>query len=349
MTPQSSKAKKYTRDGYQALLNGDRNQARRLAQQALKIDPDQEEPWLLLAAVANPEASLEYLNRALEINPGSQRARQGMHWAIQRLRENPPKPAKKNQIVIDPPTSASITRTVPLLVTSIIPVILILTAVAAALFIWYGTPTISQAFSSNQPRAVSQVEVIKLTRTPTSTATFTPTPTFTPTATPTATATPTNTPTETSTPTSTFTPLPTDTPPPPPPPASSYSPELPPGVGKGERWIDVNLTTQTASAFEGKNLIRTFVVSTGTWIHPTVTGSYPIYVKYKYADMAGPGYYLPDVPNVMYFYKGYGLHGTYWHNNFGTPMSHGCVNFTIPDSNWVFNFASLGTIVHVHY
>jgi lipoprotein-anchoring transpeptidase ErfK/SrfK len=120
-------------------------------------------------------------------------------------------------------------------------------------------------------------------------------------------------------------------------------------VEPGERWIDVNLTTQTASAFEGKNLIRSFVVSTGTWIHPTVTGSYRIYVKYKYADMAGPGYYLPDVPNVMYFYKGYGIHGTYWHNNFGTPMSHGCVNFTIPDSSWVFNFASVGTVVYVHY
>jgi lipoprotein-anchoring transpeptidase ErfK/SrfK len=65
--------------------------------------------------------------------------------------------------------------------------------------------------------------------------------------------------------------------------------------------------------------------------------------------MAGPGYYLSDVPNVMYFYKGYGLHGTYWHNNFGTPMSHGCVNFTIPDSSWVFNFASVGTVVNVHY
>ena len=42
--------------------------------------------------------------------------------------------------------------------------------------------------------------------------------------------------------------------------------------------------------------------------------------------MSGPGYYLPGVPYVMYFYQGYGLHGTYWHDNFGQPMSHGCVN-----------------------
>ena len=350
MTPRSTEANNFIQEGYQAFLKGDRSRARRLAQQAAHLAPQQEEPWLLLAAVATPEASLEYLNRALEINPESERARQGMHWAIQRLRENPPQQVNRNQIIIEQPSAASITRTKPLVAASLIPVLLVLLAIAAAFFAWYGTPTISKAFSSSEPIAISQVEVVKITRTPTATSTFTPTPTFTPTATPTETATPTNTPTETSTPTSTFTPIPTDTPPPPPPPpVVSYSPALPPGVDQGERWIDINLTNQTASAFEGKNLIRTFVVSTGTWIHPTVTGAFRIYVKYQYADMAGPGYYLPDVPNVMYFYKGYGLHGTYWHNNFGNPMSHGCVNFTIPDSGWVFNFASVGTVVNVHY
>jgi lipoprotein-anchoring transpeptidase ErfK/SrfK len=65
--------------------------------------------------------------------------------------------------------------------------------------------------------------------------------------------------------------------------------------------------------------------------------------------MSGPGYYLPAVPYVMYFYKDYGIHGTYWHNNFGTPMSHGCVNMSIPDSEWVYNFSSVGTVVNVHY
>jgi lipoprotein-anchoring transpeptidase ErfK/SrfK len=51
----------------------------------------------------------------------------------------------------------------------------------------------------------------------------------------------------------------------------------------------------------------------------------------------------------MYFYKGYGLHGTYWHSNFGTPMSHGCVNLTIPDAQWLYNWASVGTLVNIHY
>ncbi len=65
--------------------------------------------------------------------------------------------------------------------------------------------------------------------------------------------------------------------------------------------------------------------------------------------MAGVGWYLPDVPYVMYFYKGYGLHGTYWHNNFGTPMSHGCINFRIEDAAWVYDFTAIGTLVNLHH
>ena len=124
---------------------------------------------------------------------------------------------------------------------------------------------------------------------------------------------------------------------------------MPDGVGENERWIDVNLTHQVTYAYEGSQLVNSFLVSTGTWQHPTVTGQYHIYVKYRYTDMSGPGYYLADVPYVMYFYQGYGLHGTYWHSNFGTPMSHGCVNLATEDAGWLFNWASVGTLVNVHY
>lgn len=120
-------------------------------------------------------------------------------------------------------------------------------------------------------------------------------------------------------------------------------------VGNGVRWIDVDLTNQMVYAYEGDVVVNSFVVSTGTWRTPTVTGQYNIYVKYRSAKMSGPGYYLPNVPYIMYFYKGYGLHGTYWHNNFGTPMSHGCVNLRTPDAEWLFNWASVGTLVNVHY
>jgi lipoprotein-anchoring transpeptidase ErfK/SrfK len=119
--------------------------------------------------------------------------------------------------------------------------------------------------------------------------------------------------------------------------------------GNGERWIDVDLTNQRVYAYEGDVVVNSFIVSTGTWLTPTVTGKYKIYVKYRSASMSGPGYYLPDVPYIMYFYKGYGLHGTYWHNNFGTPMSHGCVNLRTDEAGWLFNWASVGTVVNVHY
>jgi LysM repeat protein len=121
----------------------------------------------------------------------------------------------------------------------------------------------------------------------------------------------------------------------------------------GERWIDVNLTTQTLTAFEGQTPIMQSVVSTGAWPTQTVVGTFEIYVKYPSTTMYGGSgadyYYLPDVPNVMYFYSGYALHGTYWHNNFGTPMSHGCVNLSEPDAQWLFNWASEGTKVVTHY
>jgi lipoprotein-anchoring transpeptidase ErfK/SrfK len=131
--------------------------------------------------------------------------------------------------------------------------------------------------------------------------------------------------------------------------AASGSQQSYASVGNGVRWIDVDLSNQRVYAYEGDVMINSFLVSTGTWATPTVTGQYRVYVKYGSATMSGPGYYLPNVPYVMYFYKGYGLHGTYWHNNFGTPMSHGCVNLRTDDAGWLFNWASVGTLVNVHY
>ena len=130
--------------------------------------------------------------------------------------------------------------------------------------------------------------------------------------------------------------------------AAPYMPPQVAGNG-GEHWIDVDLSQQRVYAYEGDTLMNSFVVSTGTWQTPTVTGKFKVWIKVRSQAMSGPGYYLPDVPYVMYFYKDYGLHGTYWHNNFGTPMSHGCVNLTIPDAEWLYNFSMVGTVVNVHY
>jgi lipoprotein-anchoring transpeptidase ErfK/SrfK len=95
--------------------------------------------------------------------------------------------------------------------------------------------------------------------------------------------------------------------------------------------------------------VASYTVSTGVSRTPTVVGEFRIWVKVTIQAMSGPGYYLPNVPWVMYFYEDYGIHGTYWHDNFGTPMSAGCVNMTIDDAKTMFEFAEVGTIVKVHY
>jgi lipoprotein-anchoring transpeptidase ErfK/SrfK len=124
-------------------------------------------------------------------------------------------------------------------------------------------------------------------------------------------------------------------------------------AGSGERWIDVNLTTQTLVAYEGDTPVLNSLVSSGMWQFPTVTGQFHTYMKLETQNMSGYhlgyNYYLEDVPYVMYFYEDYALHGAYWHNNFGTPMSHGCVNMNIADAGWIFDWAPLGTLVNVHY
>ncbi len=103
------------------------------------------------------------------------------------------------------------------------------------------------------------------------------------------------------------------------------------GATSGEKWIEVDLTKQKLTAWEGDKVYFETLISSGKW-YPTPTGDYNILSKFKYTKMSGGNpaintyYYLPNVPYTMYFNNGFGLHGTYWHNNFGQPMSHGCVN-----------------------
>ena len=109
--------------------------------------------------------------------------------------------------------------------------------------------------------------------------------------------------------------------------------------------ILVILSEQKTYVYEDGLLLKEFIVSTGVAAFPTVTGSYAIYIKLESTRMTGPGYDLTDVPWTMYFFKGYGFHGTYWHSNFGTPMSHGCINMYTPDADWLYHWAEVGTPV----
>ena len=124
----------------------------------------------------------------------------------------------------------------------------------------------------------------------------------------------------------------------------------PPSTGSAAgRWIDVDISSQRLTAYQGNKAVFSTLVSTGLPRTPTVIGRFKIYTKLRSTRMRGPGYDLPGVPYTMYFFKGYGLHGTYWHNNFGHPMSHGCVNLRTQDAAWLFSWASVGTPVVTHY
>lgn len=111
--------------------------------------------------------------------------------------------------------------------------------------------------------------------------------------------------------------------------------------------VVVDLSEQRVFAFENGVMVFTALVSTGLPATPTVLGDYAVYLRYDAQRMTGPGYDLPGVQWVQYFYQGYALHGTYWHENYGQPMSHGCVNLQNADALWLYNWATIGTPVHV--
>ncbi len=117
----------------------------------------------------------------------------------------------------------------------------------------------------------------------------------------------------------------------------------PSAIGPAERWVGVNLKEQTAVAYEGDQPVYAALVATGLPGTPTVQGIFRTWWRVPWRKMSGgrPGmyYYLEEVPWTCYFYKGYALHGAYWHDAFGRPRSHGCVNLSLYDSWWIFQWS----------
>jgi len=122
--------------------------------------------------------------------------------------------------------------------------------------------------------------------------------------------------------------------------------------------IYIDLSKQMLYAYDGDNLFFKTYVSTGKWF-PTPTGDFKIWTKIRATRMSGGSgadyYDLPNVPFVMFFdnnevaaASGFSLHGAYWHNNFGHPMSHGCVNMRTIDAEKIYNWvSSIGTKVTI--
>ncbi len=113
------------------------------------------------------------------------------------------------------------------------------------------------------------------------------------------------------------------------------------------RWIEIRLKTQRLIAWEGDRAVRAVIVSTGKRSTPTPRGSFAIQSKHRTASMRGADYDISGVPYVMYYSGNYGIHGTTWHNRFGTPVSHGCTNVAVDHAKWLFHWAAVGTPVVV--
>jgi len=130
------------------------------------------------------------------------------------------------------------------------------------------------------------------------------------------------------------------------------TPASPPAqIRPGERWIDVDLENQIVTAYEGDRPVFATLTSTGKGREgseqATPRGEFRIWVKLRSSDMdnleneeANRYYAIQDVPWVMYFEKGYGLHGTFWHRSFGRIQSHGCVNLAPLDAQRLFYWTS---------
>ncbi len=126
----------------------------------------------------------------------------------------------------------------------------------------------------------------------------------------------------------------------------------------GEKWIDVNLSTNQVVAYEGAKAVMNIPMVPGAPATPTITGAWPIYWKLEQQTMKGKNadgtdYETPDVPWILYYHGGYALHGAYWRSTFGynagVDGSHGCVNLPVSSAKTLYDWANEGDMVVVHY
>lgn len=123
----------------------------------------------------------------------------------------------------------------------------------------------------------------------------------------------------------------------------------------GPKRIEISLDRQWLYAFEGDIQVFDAPVSTGKNGFETPRGSFAVYTKLIKQDMRGSArgetWDVRNVPHVMYFRQGgYAIHGTYWHNTFGTGarLSHGCVNLPLDKAAWLYDWTPIGTPVIVY-
>lgn len=122
----------------------------------------------------------------------------------------------------------------------------------------------------------------------------------------------------------------------------------------GERWIEINLQEQVLLVYDSGRLVFATLISSGSPPFYTQPGVFQIYKMLEYDRMSGAFeadksdyYYLEDVPYIMYYDQLRALHGAYWNNYLGDRGSHGCVNLSVADAHWLYDWAKIGDWVYV--
>lgn len=122
----------------------------------------------------------------------------------------------------------------------------------------------------------------------------------------------------------------------------------------GQVWVDINLSSEYMTIYQGDTVLMGTYISSGKPGFETPPGSYTVNTMLDSQTMegvlGGEYYNVPDVPYVMYFTGvGHAIHGAYWHNNFGTPMSHGCINMPLDAAAYLYSIAYIGMPVEIHW
>lgn len=125
-------------------------------------------------------------------------------------------------------------------------------------------------------------------------------------------------------------------------------------LGYNDFWVEIDISEQALYLHYGSKVISGFRISSGRPSEDnrigqdTPHGLYKIYRMYDVFPMWGSDYHIPDVPFVMFFHHEYALHGAYWHNDFGIPVTHGCINMNVNDAEWIYSNMKKGSYVYVH-
>ncbi len=360
---------------YTALKGGRKQEARQLLTQLVTQHPEEFRGWLWLASVAaTPQQAMTYVERAAQINPTHPSVTKARAWAEQRVDSGQVAGITGQRSVVGgkaegdngvAEAAANKRPFLPLLWAGVAALVLVLLlagtwVIGGGLLANSDQTAYSQQPADDTARFVADGEperndtatitAVDLPAEPTMTAT--PPPTRNPLQAKAVAASNEPLPTWTTTPTPSPTPTATPTPAPTFVAGWDYA-QRPAGVRADERWIDINLTTQALTAYEGDTPVFSTLISSGISSRRTVTGQFRVWLRVPSQTMDGRrlgyDYYLENVPYVMYFYRDFAIHGTYWHNNFGTPMSSGCVNMRIDEAEWLYNWSRLGTLVNVRY